>query len=58
MPKIRPPTTGYERLAQADRFSDDSDDEFNNAGLSASLNPSAAAGPPKYPPNGSGLANV
>lgn len=23
----RPPTTGYERLAQADRFSDDSDDE-------------------------------
>ncbi|KAM3496940.1 hypothetical protein MY10362_009691 [Beauveria mimosiformis] len=54
MPKIRPPTTGYERLAQADRFSDDSDDEFNDAGLSASLNPSAAVGPPKYLPNGSG----
>lgn len=43
MPKTRPPTTGYERLAQADRFSDDSDDEFANAGPSASLNPSAAA---------------
>ncbi|OAA54047.1 Phosphatidylinositol 3-/4-kinase, catalytic [Cordyceps fumosorosea ARSEF 2679] len=43
MPKTRPPTTGYERLAQADRFSDDSDDEFVNAGPSAALNPSAAA---------------
>ncbi|XWW97811.1 hypothetical protein V2A60_005798 [Cordyceps javanica] len=42
MPKTRPPTTGYEQLAQADRFSDDSDDDFVNAGPSAALNPSAA----------------
>ena len=37
----RPATTGYERLAQADRFSDDSDDE--DLALSyASLNPGSS----------------
>lgn len=57
MPKIRPPTTGYERLAQADRFSDDSDDE--HADPSASLNPSAATGAPKFAPiNSSGSAST
>ncbi|ATY61020.1 Phosphatidylinositol 3-4-catalytic [Cordyceps militaris] len=45
MPKTRPPTTGYEQLAQADRFSDDSDDEFAIAGPSAALNPPAGAVP-------------
>lgn len=48
MPKIRPPTTGYERLAQADRFSDDSDDEFAVADASSSLHPSAASGRPRF----------
>lgn len=44
MPRPRPATTGYERLAQADRFSDDSDDDegAGAAGL-ASLQSSAAA---------------
>lgn len=28
MPRVRPPTTGYERLEQADHSSDDSDDDF------------------------------
>ncbi|OAR00092.1 hypothetical protein LLEC1_01074, partial [Akanthomyces lecanii] len=51
MPKTRPPTTGYERLAQADQLSDDSDGEL--AGPSDSLNPSAAAGAPN---SGSGTA--
>lgn len=48
MPKTRPPTTGYERLAQADQLSDDSDDEI--AGPSDALNPSAVAGAPKFAP--------
>ncbi|ERT00895.1 hypothetical protein HMPREF1624_02129 [Sporothrix schenckii ATCC 58251] len=44
MPKARPATTGYERLAQADRFSDDSDDdEGAGAATFASLQSSAAA---------------
>lgn len=44
MPRPRPATTGYERLAQADQFSDDSDNEegAGAAGL-ASLQSSAAA---------------
>lgn len=57
MPKTRPPTTGYERLAQADQLSDDSDDEF--AGPSDSLNPFAATGAPNFAPinsSGSGTA--
>lgn len=48
MPKTRPPTTGYERLTQADRFSDDSDDEFAGPDASAALNPSASAGRPRF----------
>lgn len=39
-------TTGYERLAQADRFSDDSDDEYL-AQSSASLQPASA---PRFAP--------
>ncbi|KAI0548796.1 phosphatidylinositol 3 and 4-kinase-domain-containing protein [Xylaria curta] len=38
MPRNRPATTGYERLAQADQFSDESDDELL-AQSSASLQP-------------------
>ncbi|KAF5123507.1 Phosphatidylinositol 4-kinase lsb6 [Metarhizium anisopliae] len=41
MPRDRPPTTGYERLAQADQFSDDSDDDLL-AASSASLQPASA----------------
>ncbi|KAI0009726.1 phosphatidylinositol 4-kinase [Xylariaceae sp. FL0662B] len=41
MPRSRPPTTGYERLAQADQFSDDSDDDIL-AQSSASLQPHSA----------------
>ncbi|KAK3688106.1 putative LSB6 protein [Podospora appendiculata] len=44
MPRTRPPTTGYERLAQAEDLSDDSDDDLL-AYSSASLQPAAA---PRY----------
>jgi hypothetical protein len=44
MPRGRPATTGYERLAQVDDFSDDSDDD-PLAHSSASLQPAAA---PRY----------
>ncbi len=44
----RPATTGYERLTQADRFSDESDDDVGNIAQSyASLQPQAA---PRYAP--------
>ncbi|TAQ90241.1 hypothetical protein B7494_g1406 [Chlorociboria aeruginascens] len=44
MPRNRPPTTGYARIAQADEFSDDSDnDELANS--RASLQPASA---PRY----------
>lgn len=46
MPRNRPATTGYERLAQADQFSDDSDDDIL-AQSSASLQPQSA---PRYAP--------
>lgn len=46
MPRDRPPTTGYERLAQADQFSDDSDDD-PLAESSASLQPASA---PRFAP--------
>ncbi|TWU70731.1 phosphatidyl inositol kinase [Metarhizium rileyi] len=46
MPRDRPPTTGYERLAQADQFSDDSDDD-PLAASSASLQPASA---PRFAP--------
>ncbi|KAH6659720.1 phosphatidylinositol 3 and 4-kinase-domain-containing protein [Truncatella angustata] len=46
MPRTRPPTTGYERLAQADQFSDDSDDEPLGQSF-ASLQPQTA---PRYAP--------
>ncbi|KAI1767366.1 phosphatidylinositol 3 and 4-kinase-domain-containing protein [Hypoxylon sp. FL1150] len=46
MPRSRPATTGYERLAQADQFSDESDDE-PLAQSSASLQPQAA---PRFAP--------
>ena len=42
MPRDRPPTTGYERLAQADELSDSSDDEV---AVEASLQPASA---PRY----------
>ncbi|KEY74256.1 hypothetical protein S7711_00413 [Stachybotrys chartarum IBT 7711] len=44
MPRNRPATTGYERLAQADQFSDESDDDYL-AESSASLQPAHA---PRY----------
>ncbi len=48
MPRSRPATTGYERLAQADRLSDDSDDDDGPLGASfASLQPASA---PRYAP--------
>ncbi|KAK0619842.1 phosphatidylinositol 3 and 4-kinase-domain-containing protein [Immersiella caudata] len=46
MPRNRPATTGYERLAQADQLSDDSDDD-PLAQSYASLQPPAA---PRYAP--------
>jgi len=46
MPRSRPPTTGYERLAQAEQLSDDSDDDAL-AYSYASLQPAAA---PRYAP--------
>jgi len=46
MPRSRPATTGYERLAQADQLSDDSDDDAL-ANSYASLQPPAA---PRYAP--------
>ncbi|KAH8912832.1 hypothetical protein BR93DRAFT_984144 [Coniochaeta sp. PMI_546] len=47
MPRAsRPPTTGYERLAQADQYSDDSDDDPLSYST-ASLQPASA---PRYAP--------
>ncbi|KAH8681387.1 phosphatidylinositol 4-kinase type II subunit alpha [Xylariales sp. PMI_506] len=46
MPRNRPATTGYERLAQADQFSDDSDDEALGQSF-ASLQAQTA---PRYAP--------
>ncbi|KAI0132360.1 phosphatidylinositol 3 [Xylariales sp. AK1849] len=46
MPRHRPATTGYERLAQADQLSDDSDDEPLGQSF-ASLQPQTA---PRYAP--------
>lgn len=46
MPRSRPATTGYERLAQADQFSDESDND-DLAQSSASLQPQSA---PRYAP--------
>lgn len=46
MPRNRPTTTGYERLAQADQFSDESDDELL-AQSSASLQPQSL---PRFAP--------
>lgn len=46
MPRSRPPTTGYERLTQADRFSESSDDDDDPLAVSsASLQPASA---PRY----------
>lgn len=47
MPRIRPATTGYERLAQADQFSDDSEDDDPLSHSYASLQPAQA---PQYAP--------
>jgi hypothetical protein len=47
MPRSRPATTGYERLAQADQFSDDSDYDDPLAASYASLQPQTA---PRYEP--------
>lgn len=49
MPRTRPATTGYERLAQADQFSDDSDDDTRDplARSAASLQPASL---PRYAP--------
>lgn len=46
MPRHRPATTGYERLTQADQFSDDSDNDLL-AESSASLQPASA---PRFAP--------
>ena len=46
MPRDRPPTTGYERLAQADQFDSDSDDD-PLVQSSASLQPASA---PRFAP--------
>jgi len=46
MPRTRPPTTGYERLAQADQLSDDSDEDPLAYSV-ASLQPPTA---PRYAP--------
>lgn len=46
MPRNRPTTTGYERLAQADQLSDDSEDEVLGRSF-ASLQPQSA---PRYAP--------
>lgn len=46
MPRSRPATTGYERLAQADQFSDDSDDDIMGQSF-ASLQPQSA---PRFAP--------
>ncbi|KAL1883811.1 hypothetical protein VTK73DRAFT_8347 [Phialemonium thermophilum] len=46
MPRSRPATTGYERLAQADQLSDESDDDFL-AYSTTSLQPASA---PRYEP--------
>ncbi|KAI0020554.1 phosphatidylinositol 4-kinase [Xylariomycetidae sp. FL0641] len=58
MPRNRPPTTGYERLAQADQFSDESDDDVL-AQSSASLQPQSAPrfGPVHQPRPHSGMAS-
>ncbi|PNY23126.1 Phosphatidylinositol 4-kinase lsb6 [Tolypocladium capitatum] len=58
MPRDRPATTGYERLTQADQFSDDDDDD-PLAESSASLQPASA---PRYaaitqPRHRSGMAS-
>lgn len=45
MSRSRPATTGYERLAQADQLSDDSEDELGQS--SASLQPASA---PRFAP--------
>ncbi|KAI1322992.1 hypothetical protein F5Y16DRAFT_21294 [Xylariaceae sp. FL0255] len=42
MPRDRPATTGYERLAQADQFSDESDQDDFLAQSAASLQPQSA----------------
>ncbi|KAG7136563.1 Phosphatidylinositol 4-kinase lsb6 like protein [Verticillium longisporum] len=47
MPPTRPPTTGYERLAQADALSSDSDDEDPLSHSSATLQPASA---PRFAP--------
>ncbi|KAK4193907.1 phosphatidylinositol 3 and 4-kinase-domain-containing protein [Podospora australis] len=47
MPRVRPATTGYERLAQADQFSDDSEDDDPLSHSYASLQPAQA---PQYAP--------
>ncbi|KAI1658422.1 phosphatidylinositol 3 and 4-kinase-domain-containing protein [Daldinia decipiens] len=47
MPPSRPATTGYERLAQADQFSDDDSEDDPLAQSSASLQPQSA---PRYAP--------
>ena len=47
MPRNRPATTGYERLSQADQFSDDSDDDGALGASFASLQPASA---PRYAP--------
>ncbi|KAL7627641.1 Phosphatidylinositol 4-kinase LSB6 [Parahypoxylon ruwenzoriense] len=46
MPRNRPATTGYERLAQADQFSDESDDDLLGQSF-ASLQPQSA---PRFAP--------
>ncbi|WXC66487.1 hypothetical protein SNK03_012264 [Fusarium graminearum] len=58
MPRSRPATTGYERLAQADDFSDDSDED-PLAQSYASLQPAAAPryGPVSQPRHRSGMAS-
>ncbi|UZP42225.1 hypothetical protein NXS19_010041 [Fusarium pseudograminearum] len=58
MPRSRPATTGYERLAQADDFSDDSDED-PLAQSYASLQPAAASryGPVSQPRHRSGMAS-
>ncbi|KAK5651554.1 hypothetical protein OQA88_11919 [Cercophora sp. LCS_1] len=46
MPRSRPATTGYERLAQADQFSDDSDDDPLAQSYASLQHPAA----PRYAP--------
>ncbi|OAA59558.1 phosphatidylinositol 4-kinase type 2 subunit [Niveomyces insectorum RCEF 264] len=53
MPRSRPATTGYERLAQADRFSDDEDGDVDDHPLGAAAAAAARPAAPSAPSGGS-----